>query len=73
MYISLLMHIIYVGLAVTRCLKTKIQTCKKLIASYIYFTLPMAWNYQRNSYTLWESANKAYADNETNCVLTQNT
>lgn len=25
--------------------------------NYLYFTLPMTLNYQRNSYTLWESAN----------------
>lgn len=30
--------------------------------NYIYFTLPMALNYQRNSYKLWESANKSYND-----------
>ncbi len=30
--------------------------------NYIYFTLPMALNYQRNSYTLWECANKSYND-----------
>ena len=28
----------------------------------LYFTLPMALNYQRNSYKLWESANKTYTD-----------
>ena len=33
--------------------------------NYLYFTLPMALNYQRNSYTLWESANKTYNDEET--------
>lgn len=37
--------------------------------NYLYFTLPMALNYQRNSYTLWESANKTYADQETNFVF----
>lgn len=37
--------------------------------NYIYFTLPMALNYQRNSYTLWESANKLYADAETRCIF----
>lgn len=31
----------------------------------IYFTLPMALNYQRNSYKLWESAKKTYLDPET--------
>lgn len=30
--------------------------------NYIYFTLPMALNYQRNSYKLWESANKSAND-----------
>lgn len=31
--------------------------------NYLYFTLPMALNYQRNSYKLWEAAKLAYADN----------
>ena len=26
--------------------------------NYLYFTLPMALNYQRNSYTLWEALMK---------------
>ncbi len=30
--------------------------------NYIYFTLPMALNYQRNSYKLWEAANKSFSD-----------
>lgn len=30
--------------------------------NYLYFTLPMALNYQRNSYTLWECANNTYKD-----------
>lgn len=30
--------------------------------NYMYFTLPMALNYQRNSYVLWEGANRMYAD-----------
>jgi hypothetical protein len=34
-----------------------------------YFTLPMALNYQRNSYTLWESALKTWNDPETQCVF----
>ncbi len=34
-----------------------------------YFTLPMALNYQRNSYTLWESALKTYQDPETKKVF----
>lgn len=33
--------------------------------NYLYFTLPMALNYQRNSYMLWEGANKAYKDIDT--------
>lgn len=33
--------------------------------NYLYFTLPMALNYQRNSYSLWESANKTYKDEDT--------
>lgn len=34
-----------------------------------YFSLPMALNYQRNSYTLWESALKTYQDAETREVF----
>lgn len=30
--------------------------------NYLYFTLPMALNYQRNSYTLWKCANQLYAE-----------
>ncbi len=37
--------------------------------NYLYFTLPMALNYQRNSYKLWESANKTYNDEETRFVF----
>lgn len=37
--------------------------------NYLYFTLPMALNYQRNSYTLWESALKTYDDEETGFVF----
>ena len=40
--------------------------------NYLYFTLPMALNYQRNSYTLWESANKTYEDKETRFVFDPN-
>ena len=39
------------------------------LENYLYFTLPMALNYQRNSYTLWESANKTYQDEETRFVF----
>lgn len=37
--------------------------------NYMYFTLPMALNYQRNSYVLWECANRMYADNEAKQVF----
>ena len=37
--------------------------------NYLYFTLPMALNYQRNSYELWKSAKKTYEDEETRFVL----
>ena len=37
--------------------------------NYMYFTLPMALNYQRNSYTLWEYANKTYKDIDTTDVF----
>ena len=37
--------------------------------NYLYFTLPMALNYQRNSYMLWECANKTYKDQETTDVF----
>lgn len=36
---------------------------------FVYFTLPMALNYQRNSYTLRESAKKAYEDNLTKDIF----
>ncbi len=34
-----------------------------------YFTLPMALNYQRDSYKLWESALKTFSDTETRFVF----
>ncbi len=37
--------------------------------NYLYYTLPMALNYQRNSYTLWEAALKTYNDPETKFVF----
>lgn len=37
--------------------------------NYLYFTLPMALNYQRNSYKLWESAKKTYEDIDTRFVF----
>ena len=39
------------------------------LENYLYFTLPMALNYQRNSYTLWESALRTYMDEETHFVF----
>lgn len=42
---------------------------KDSLENYLYFTLPMALNYQRDSYTLWESANKTYNDEETRFVF----
>ncbi len=37
--------------------------------NYLYFTLPMALNYQRNSYKLWESACRTYLDPDTSEVF----
>ncbi|MDE5597952.1 MAG: hypothetical protein K2J04_08970 [Lachnospiraceae bacterium] len=37
--------------------------------NYLYFTLPMALNYQRNSYKLWEAAKATYLDDETKDVF----
>lgn len=37
--------------------------------NFHFLTLPMALNYQRNSYTLWESAAKAYLDRETRYIF----
>ncbi len=42
---------------------------KSSAENYLYFTLPMALNYQRNSYTLWENALKTYEDPQTNFVF----
>lgn len=42
---------------------------KDSILNFNYFTLPMALNYQRNSYKLWESALKTYNDEETRFVF----
>ena len=42
---------------------------KDSLENYLYFTLPMALNYQRNSYTLWKSALKTYNDEETRFVF----
>lgn len=42
---------------------------RKSLENYLYFTLPMALNYQRNSYTLWENALKTYNDEQTKFVF----
>ena len=42
---------------------------KSSLENYLYFTLPMALNYQRNSYALWESTLKTYNDEETKFVF----
>jgi hypothetical protein len=39
------------------------------LENYLYFTLPMALNYQRNSYVLWECANRTWQDSETQNVF----
>lgn len=35
----------------------------------LYFTLPMALNYQRSSYALWEASKKTYEDDRTRSVF----
>jgi len=40
--------------------------------NYLYFTLPMALNYQRNSYTLWDNACNTYNDLDTRFVFNPN-
>ena len=37
--------------------------------NYLYFTLPMSLNYQRNSYKLWQSALNTYNDEKTRFVF----
>lgn len=37
--------------------------------NYMYFTLPMALNYQRNSYVLWKCANRMYHDEKAKKVF----
>ena len=37
--------------------------------NYMYFTLPMALNYQRNPYVLWECAHRMYNDTEARAVF----
>jgi len=46
--------------------------CNLLISSkenYLYYTLPMALNYQRSAYKLWESVKKTYLDEDTRDVF----
>lgn len=45
---------------------------KNSLENYLFFTLPMALNYQRNSYKLWESAKITFEDKETNFVFDVN-
>lgn len=42
---------------------------KESLENYLYFTLPMALNYQRNSYKLWKSALQTYQDSKTKFVF----
>ena len=37
--------------------------------NYLYFTLPMALNYQRDSYKLWAAAHETFKDAETRMVF----
>lgn len=37
--------------------------------NYLFFTLPMALNYQRNSYALWLAATKAFRDKDTRFIF----
>jgi len=45
------------------------KLCKDSKENHHFFTLPMALNYQRNSYTLWEAATKTYIDESTREVF----
>lgn len=42
---------------------------KSSLDNYLYFTLPMSLNYQRNSYVLWECAHKSFLDNDTKDIF----
>lgn len=42
---------------------------KRSKENYMYFTLPMALNYQRNSYVLWKCANRMYEDKKAKPVF----
>lgn len=48
------------------------QLKKESLQNYNYFTLPMALNYQRNSYKLWEGAKLTFEDEETQFVFDTN-
>jgi hypothetical protein len=39
------------------------------LENYLFFTLPMALNYQRNSYALWPAATKTFRDKNTRFVF----
>lgn len=41
--------------------------------NYTYFTLPMALNYQRDSYKLWQAADKSYRDGATSEIFAPGT
>jgi len=45
------------------------QTFVNLEQKKIFYTLPMALNYQRNSFTLWEIAKDCFEDNKTHKVF----
>ena len=42
---------------------------KDSLENYLYFTLPMALNYQRNSYVLWECAHRCFLDEDTRNIF----
>lgn len=45
---------------------------KESMENYHYFTLPMALNYQRNSYLLWAAAKQTYIDENTVSIFNPN-
>lgn len=45
---------------------------KGSMENYHYFTLPMALNYQRNSYLLWSAAKQTYMDENTRPIFNPN-
>ena len=48
------------------------QLTRESAESYLYFTLPMALNYQRSSYALWQGAQQTYEDPETRFLFSPN-